>query len=283
MLDLLKTLPQYLLPKRLLSVLMHWIMNIEQRQIKNLLITGISRLYDIDTTDAIKQDRDDFKSFNAFFTRAMKPEARPIEDGKTTIISPADGTVSQMNIIDQHTLLQAKGQNYDLINLLAGNVEQTLTYENGQYCVVYLSPKDYHRVHMPADGTIEAMTYVPGTLFAVNGPAVRQIPRLFTRNERVIVYCRSTSGTPFVVILVGAIFVGSMETVWHGKITPPYGNELQHWVYEQPIALNKGDELGRFNMGSTVVMLFPPASMDFEQDTGEEASIRMGEKLANWR
>ena len=274
---LFKVLPQYLVPQHLLSELVHWLANRETPWLKNLMIKGFVRLYDIDLDEAAEPDPTAYPSFNAFFTRALKPGARPITDAE--LVSPADGVVSRAGRIDGHTLVQAKCHDYTLEALLGGDISYARQFENGAQAVIYLSPRDYHRVHMPTDGRLVSMTYVPGDLFAVNPATVAHVDQLFARNERLILRFETDRG-PLALIMVGAIFVGSMETVWAGRITPPYGPALKHWDYEkEDLRFARGEEIGRFNMGSTVIILTPDNALARLADLPTPATIRMGEPL----
>ncbi|MGE4503082.1 MAG: archaetidylserine decarboxylase [Thiomicrospira sp.] len=278
-LDYIKVVPQYLLPTHMLSNAMHWFMHIQQPWIKDNTIKLLTRLYKIDLEEAASQDLSHYRHFNDFFTRALKPEARPIAEGETTWVSPADGIVSQSCKIEQHRLIQAKCHDYTTHALVGGDIHYAERFKNGQAAVIYLSPKDYHRVHMPIAGKLLSMTYVPGDLFAVNPATVRLVPGLFARNERLVMRFESEQGD-FCLIMVGAIFVGSMETVFEGKITPPYGSILQHWDYsEQPPVFDKGEEIGRFNMGSTVILLTAQDTFPALAELEHGRSLKMGEAL----
>jgi len=223
--DLLKVVPQYLIPKHLLSQAMHWFMQVETSWIKNTSIKLLTKLYKINISEADNEDLESYPHFNAFFTRALKAEARPIDDDPQNWCSPVDGVISQSHPINGNQLIQAKCHDYTLEALLGGDICYAQNFVNGDAAVIYLSPKDYHRIHMPTDGQLLSMTYVPGDLFAVNPATVRSIPGLFARNERLIIRFSNDHGD-FCLIMVGAIFVGSMETVWEGKITrnmaPPF-------------------------------------------------------------
>ncbi|MDR9498624.1 MAG: archaetidylserine decarboxylase [Hydrogenovibrio sp.] len=277
--DLIKVLPQYLIPKHWLSQGMHAFMRIRVRWVKLATMKLMVRLYHIDLSEAEETVLDNYPHFNALFTRALKPEARPVDSTPDSWCSPVDGVVSQSARIQGDTLIQAKCHDYHLPALLGGDIHYAQQFENGDYAVIYLAPRDYHRIHMPKAGRLVSMTYVPGDLFAVNPATVRQIEGLFARNERVI--CRfETPDGPFCMIWVGAIFVGSMETVWQGKVTPPYGTMIEHWDYrDQSLNFEKGEELGRFNMGSTVILLSPEGQCP---DLGKQTSdrrVKMGERL----
>lgn len=278
-LNLLKVGPQYLLPQHLLSSGIHRLANCETQWVKNLLIKGFLALYDVNLDEALEPDPTAYRSFNDFFTRALKPETRPIHGDGHNLVSPADGVISQSQKIQDSVLIQAKCHDYTLEALLGGDISYAEQFRNGNAAVIYLSPRDYHRVHMPCDGTLVSMTYVPGDLFAVNPATVETVPGLFARNERLILRFETAEG-PVCLIMVGAIFVGSMQTVWAGKITPPYRPTLQHWDYRaENLAFRQGDEIGRFNMGSTVIVLTPDGQHDGMSALPTPASIKMGEPL----
>ena len=205
--------------------------------------------------DALQPDIDKFEDFNHFFTRELKPEAREDKTSDNELCCPVDGVISQLGDIEERHLFQAKGHFFQLDELLAGDETLTDTFRNGTYATIYLSPKDYHRIHMPITGQLKEMIHVPGRLFGVNKASVKTIPHLFSRNERVISLFDTEAG-PMALIQVGAIFVSSIETTWHGVVTPPRSERVQRWEYQDQEAINKADEMGRFNMGSTVVLLF---------------------------
>lgn len=276
----LKVWPQYVLPQHLLSKAMHWFMYIRVGWIKNTTITLMVKAFNIKVSEAISTDYDDYPHFNAFFTRALSPDSRPIDATHNAWCSPVDGVISQSQPIAQNTMIQAKQHPYTLEALLGGDIEYAKTFYNGDSAVIYLSPKDYHRIHLPCDAQLDSMTYVPGDLFAVNPATVEQVEGLFARNERLIIRFHNDQG-PFCLIMVGAIFVGSMETVWQGKITPDYRPVIEHWDYrDQNIHYQKGDEIGRFNMGSTVVLLTPNGKMPELGQIETNHPIQMGQFLA---
>ena len=256
---------------------------------KNLFTRWFANQYKVDMSLAVNEDLTGYENFNQFFTRPLKPEARPICSETSCIASPVDGTVSQAGTINDEAIFQAKGHDYSLTELLGSEKDWVNKFRNGSFATIYLSPKDYHRIHMPFDGELKQMTYVPGKLFSVSPATTREIPRLFARNERVVCFFETTKG-PMAVILVGAMIVGSMETVWHGTITPPHGKQLSHWFYgtgsaedikpKKAVTLTKGDELGRFNMGSTVILLFPESSIHWESIVQAGNSVQMGMKIA---
>lgn len=246
-------------------------------------------------SEAVQQDISAYSCFNEFFTRPLHAGARPISNQNKAIACPVDGYVSQAGKIRAGNIFQAKGRSYSLQELLADDQEWMTRFDNGQFATLYLSPKNYHRIHMPVSGNLQKVTYVPGRLFSVNPATARAIPRLFARNERVITYYETEAG-PMAMILVGAIFVGGMETVWQGVITPPHGKRLQHWQYpslsgnsnqspdsqdNKKLNLQKGDEMGRFNMGSTVILLFPENSIEWQQLL-PGMPIQMGQSIATY-
>jgi len=280
--DLLKVTPQYFIPKHLLSSGMHWFMQVETTWVKNNTIKLLTKIYDINVSEAADENMDNYPHFNAFFTRALKPDARPIDDMPDSWVSPADGLISQSTHIDGNKIIQAKCHNYTIEALVGGDIEYAKKFKNGDAAVIYLSPKDYHRVHIPVDAELISMTYVPGDLFAVNPATVRQVEGLFARNERLVIRFESDKG-PFCLIMVGAIFVGSMETVFQGKITPEYQPTIQHWDYsEENISFAKGDEIGRFNMGSTVVLLTHEGQIPELGKIHPDTPIQMGQHLAKY-
>lgn len=280
--DFFKVVPQYLIPKHLLSEGMHGFMQIETRWVKNSTIKLLTKIYGINVSEALLEDIEDYPHFNAFFTRALKPEARPIDSDPNAWASPVDGVISQSVKIDGNRLVQAKKHDYTVEALVGGDIEYAKKFTNGDAAVIYLSPKDYHRIHTPTDGKLVSMTYVPGDLFSVSPATVRCVDGLFARNERLVVRFENEHG-PFCIVFVGAIFVGSMETVWEGKITPDYEPTLKHWDYsQQDLRYQKGDEIGRFNMGSTVVLLTPESVMPGLGQIKPNTPINMGEKIASY-
>lgn len=282
LMDFIKVAPQYVIPKHFLSDAMHSFMQIETPWVKNNVIKMLTKIYGIDISEAADENIENYPHFNAFFTRALKPEARPIDSTPNSWCSPADGLISQSTHIEKNHIIQAKAHPYTVEALLGGDIEYAKKFNNGDAAVIYLSPKDYHRIHMPVDAKLISMTYVPGDLFAVNPATVRQIPGLFARNERLVIRFENDQG-PFCLIMVGAIFVGSMETVWEGKITPEYEPTIEHWDYaEQEIHFAKGDEIGRFNMGSTVVLVTPENQLPQLGKIHANTPIKMGEHLAKY-
>jgi phosphatidylserine decarboxylase len=270
---------QYLLPQRGLSRLVHALVRIRRPWLKNALIRSFCAIYRVDLSEAVHSSPDDFESFNDFFTRPLQPDARPVCSEPGCIASPADGVVSQIGFLHGPTLLQAKGKHFDLVALLGGDGAIAKRFESGSFVTLYLSPRDYHRIHLPLDADLTAMSHVPGALFSVNAATVEVVPNLFARNERVICHFESEAG-PMAVILVGALFVSSIETVWHGIVTPPSAATVRHWGYtEQAIRFKRGDEIGRFNMGSTVIVLFGKDRARWDSRHVPGSRVRMGESL----
>jgi phosphatidylserine decarboxylase len=278
--DRLLTLPQYLIPQHFLSVAMHALTRSEVAWFKNAFIKFICWKFKVNLDEAASQQLSDYPSFNAFFTRQLKSGVHQI-DSEHTVVSPVDGAISQIGAISQGYVVQAKGRSYSVNELLGNDESLAAQFAGGQFATIYLSPRDYHRIHMPLAGKLKAMRYIPGKLFSVNPRTARTVPRLFARNERVVTVYETEFG-PIVLVLVGAIFVGSMETVWAGQITPPYGKMIQNWEYDDSSALEfeKGQEMGRFNMGSTVVMLLPPNGPRWLASLSPEQAIRLGQAMA---
>jgi len=267
------TFLQYLLPQHLLSKLMFRFARIENVWIKDTFTRWFINKHQVNLAEAERDGISDYAHFNDFFTRALKPQARPISE--SPIISPVDGVVSQAGQIKDSRILQAKGHHFSLSQLLSG--ESIEKIENGYFATIYLSPKDYHRIHMPIDGKLVSMRYVPGNLFSVNHKTVNKVYGVFARNERLVCLFDTIYGR-VACILVGAIFVGSMETSWQGQVTPPYGKVVKVYDYiEKEFELFKGDELGRFNMGSTVIMLLPENATALKLQSGQE--LKMGQSV----
>jgi phosphatidylserine decarboxylase len=264
---------QYLLPHHPLSAMMFGMTRVRWRPFKSLLIRGFIRRFRVDMTEALESDPALYASFNDFFTRALRPGTRPIAGGKNAVVSPADGALSQLGTIGDGRIFQAKGHAYSLLELLGGHAHWAERLDGGAFATIYLSPRDYHRVHMPLAGELREMIHVPGRLFSVNPVTTSLVPRLFARNERVLCLFEGEAG-PMAVILVGAIFVGGMDTVWAGQVTPTGGrNPSDSYDKESAPRLAKGEEMGCFNMGSTVILLFPPGAIRWD------GSIRPGDRL----
>ncbi len=275
----LTTLPQYILPHHGLSRLMSKLTHCRNPLFKNLFIKLIVQLYGVNMAEAKSQNLDDYASFNDFFTRELKAGVRPIDSAKNSIVSPADGKVSQAGKIHADRLIQAKGMDFSAIDLLGGQPETARPYQDGQFATIYLSPKDYHRLHMPLSGTLKEMIHIPGRLFSVNETTANSVPGLFARNERVVCLFDTEAGE-MALVLVGAIFVSSVETVWHGVVTPPTATAVQRWQYkDEKISLKKGEEMGRFNMGSTIIVLFEKDKIQWEKDFVAGKNVQLGEKI----
>jgi phosphatidylserine decarboxylase len=276
--DRSKVLPQYLLPKRALTVFAGWVAGARAGILTTRLIAWFVGKYGVDMAEAANPDIASYASFNDFFTRALKPGARPLAQAE--LICPVDGAISQFGTIERDQIFQAKGHSYSTTALVGGDAELAAQFQDGHFATLYLSPRDYHRIHMPCDGVLKRMIYVPGDLFSVNPVTARGVPELFARNERVVCVFESARG-PWVLVLVGATIVGSMATVWHGLVNPPRG-PVREWRYgDQQINLKQGDEMGRFLLGSTVVNLFPKGPIAFNPAWAEARPIRLGEKMAD--
>ncbi len=270
---------QYMLPQHGISRIVGKFASCRWPMFKTPLIRWFARHYQVDMQEALNPKLKDYDSFNAFFTRALRPGARPIAAALDHVACPADGVVSQFGAIEKGRMLQAKGLTYDVCELLANPALGQL-FQHGQFATVYLSPKDYHRVHMPLDGRLTDMLYVPGWLFSVNQVTAAHVPRLFARNERVVAVFDTPYGK-MALVLVGAMIVASVETVWAGQVAPRSGR-LQHTGYadSEMIGLHKGDEMGRFRLGSTVVMLLANSALQWQDHMAAGADIRMGQTLA---
>jgi phosphatidylserine decarboxylase len=269
---------QYLLPHRALSRVVYWATRWRARWWKNMLIRKIVKSYAVDMSEAAEPDCTAYPSFNAFFTRALKPGVRLIDPDARAVAMPADGCISQLGPIREGRIFQAKGRDYSAAELL-GDAERAALYRDGRFATIYLSPRDYHRMHMPLSGTLVETVHVPGRLFSVAPFAVQAVPRLFARNERLVCHFDSEHG-PFAVVLVGAMLVSSVETVWRGLEIPPYSNVMITRNYQgSGIQLERDIELGRFNMGSTVIVLFPAASVTLEPSLQAAQPVRLGQRL----
>jgi phosphatidylserine decarboxylase len=275
----LKVFPQYLIPKQAITALAGKLASAKTGKLTTAVIKWFVKRYQVNMAEAAEPNIEAYESFNEFFTRPLKKGARRIT--KADFISPVDGAISQFGNIEADQIFQAKGHHYSTLAMLAGNKELATHFQDGQFATLYLSPKDYHRIHMPCDGNLKSMTYVPGDLFSVNPTTAQGVPGLFARNERVICEFDSARGM-FVLILVGATIVGSMATVWHGIINPPRVGRITTWTYDKhSINLKQGEEMGRFLLGSTVVMLFPKNTLTFNSAWKAAKSIQLGEKMAN--
>ncbi len=251
----LLALPFYILPHHAISRLMFICARIRQPQIKNFIIRNYTRLNPVKMHEAIEEDMFAYEHLNAFFTRALKPECRPLDHDEQNWVCPVDGSVSQAQAIEDGKVFQAKGHRYDLLSLLGGDTDMEQYFHNGVFATIYLSPRDYHRIHMPVTGKLLKMIYIPGRLFSVANFTVNTIPGLFARNERCVCFFETADG-PMVMILVGAINVSAMQTVWHDGIISARNNRITHFDYsKEDIRLQRGEEMGRFNLGSTVIVL----------------------------
>ncbi len=283
LLDRLFALLLYLLPHHLLSQVMYWLTRIEWTPLKDLLIAGAIRLYKIDMHLAVEQDPKRYPSFNAFFTRALRSDARPLDEQENAILSPVDGAISQIGHIQDGRIFQAKGQSYTLSELLGADEEWCKQFDEGHFATIYLSPRDYHRIHMPLAGKLQKMLHIPGRLFSVSPSTTRVVPRLFSRNERLVNLFVTDKG-PMAVIMVGAIFVASMDTVWAGTVAPT-SRRINQWHYgpinpTASVALDRGEEMGRFNMGSTVVLLFAKDTIEWSDELTADCKVEMGQQIA---
>lgn len=266
---------QYFLPKRALTVFGGWVATRQWGAATTRLIAWFVKKYQVNMGEAANPDLRSYPSFNAFFTRALRSGARPL--ARADWVSPVDGAISQFGPIKKDQIFQAKGHHYSSAALLGGDPVAAQDFIDGHFATVYLSPRDYHRIHMPCAGQLRRMTYVPGDLFSVNPITARGVPGLFARNERVVCLFDTAHG-PFALVLVGATIVGSMATVWHGTVNPPRLPSICHWDYEAgQVTLAQGDEMGRFLLGSTVVMLWPRDTLQFNPSWQASGPVKMGE------
>ena len=279
--DRLAVLPQYLLPKRALTALAG---ALARRPLGAFTRGSIARFvdrYGVDMGEAAEPDLARYATFNDFFTRALKPGARPL--AAADLLCPVDGAISQFGHIEGDQVFQAKGHGYSTTALVGGDAALAARFADGEFATLYLSPRDYHRIHMPCFGRLQRMIHVPGDLFSVNPTTARGVPGLFARNERVVCVFEGRRG-PFVLVLVGATIVGSMATVWHGVVNPPRPGKVREWRYgDMGVDLPGGEEMGRFLLGSTVVLLFPKDTVQFNPDWAPARAVRMGEAMGAWR
>lgn len=284
LLDKIKITLQYLMPKHAISRLVGKFAAAEAGWLTTKAIEAFIKAYNINMAEAKLKNATDFSTFNDFFTRELEDGARPIDDNPHTLCYPVDGAISQQGDIVDGQLIQAKGFNYSLTSLLGGDSKTSAPFEGGKFSCIYLAPTDYHRIHMPMAATLREMIYVPGELFSVNPLTARSVPDLFARNERVVAVFDSEHG-PFTMTLVGATIVASIETTWAGTVTPPAGKDVFRWQYpaEGPTAVkfNKGDEMGRFKLGSTVITTFAPGMVEFNPSAGPETVTRLGQHYAD--
>ncbi len=277
--DRLAVLPQYLIPKQALTVLAGKFANAKLGGLTTSVIRRFVARYKVNMLEAANPDIASYASFNEFFTRPLREGVRPLADAE--FVCPVDGAISQFGAITQGDIFQAKGHSYTATALVGGDAELAAQFVDGSFATLYLSPRDYHRIHMPCAGRLRRMVYVPGALFSVNPKTVRGVPGLFARNERVVCVFDGEFGT-FVMTLVGATIVGSMSTAWHGVVNPPRSRTVREWRYDdKKITLNKGEEMGRFLLGSTVVMLFPHNTLRFNPAWSPARAISLGEAMGS--
>lgn len=273
---------QYPLPHHLLSRIVNAATRTTYAPFKDLLIRRFMHRFGVDLREAAEPDPGAYASFNGFFTRALREDARPLAPGDDAIASPVDGIVYQAGDIRNGRMLQAKGRDFSLVELLGGLPGMAAPFFHGHFCSMYLAPADYHRVHAPLDATLRRMLHVPGRLFSVNPATVQRVPRIFARNERVACVFDTQAG-PMGVVLVGALFVGGIETVWAGEVTPPMGRRVGHRAYGGDAgpapSFARGAEIGRFNMGSTVILLFGRDRVAWDARLGPRMRVRMGEAI----
>lgn len=271
---------QHLVPQHLLSRMTGWLAEVRYPiWLKNRVIRQFISHFEVNKAEAAEPDPEAYPNFNEFFTRPLAEGVRPIDD--SDIVCPADGAISQLGAIDEGRIFQAKGQWFSTRELLGGDEQRAKQFEDGEFATIYLSPRDYHRVHMPIGGRLLATSYIPGKLFSVNGVTAENVERLFARNERLVCYFDTAAG-PMALVLVGAMVVAGIETVWSGQVAPPLKEPLVT-DYQQPpaaVELAKGEEMGRFKLGSTVILLFPKGSIDWDERYVAGTATRLGEPLA---
>jgi phosphatidylserine decarboxylase len=278
--DRLKVLLQYMLPKQFLTVFAGRVAGARGGSMTTRLIRWFVGKYGVDMEEAGNPDIASYGSFNEFFVRSLKPGLRPL--AAADFVCPVDGVISQFGAIDDHHILQAKGHRFTTTELVGGDAVLAGEFRHGSFANLYLSPRDYHRLHMPCDGRLLRMIYVPGALFSVNPVTARGVPNLFARNERVVCVFESPEHGLFVMVLVGATIVGSMATVWHGVVNPKRTGKVSEWSYvDQDIRLAKGEEMGRFLLGSTIVMLFRQGAIAFDESWAPERPVRLGERMGD--
>jgi phosphatidylserine decarboxylase len=270
---------QYFTPQKLLSRSAGWLADCHVPAVREPITRWFVTHFGVNLTEAQIEDIGQFKSFNDFFTRALKPDARPIDAAPEALVSPVDGTISQLGRIDHDQIFQAKGHAYSVSDLLGGDPARARPFIGGDFATIYLSPKDYHRIHMPITGTLKEMVHVPGKLFSVNPATADRVPRLFARNERVVCIFETNIG-PMALVLVGAMIVASIETVWAGLVAPVRRSvQVTRYTDTPPITIEKGAEMGRFKLGSTVVMCFPEGASRFEPGLDAQSPVRMGARF----
>lgn len=283
-LDKFKTFLQYPLPHHALSRVVHRLTRIQRPAfLKTLAIYLFIKIFKVDMSEAECGRARGYVTFNAFFTRSLRQGVRPVAPGDAVITSPVDGTVSQRGAIQKGHIIQAKGRIYSVLELLGGDTQRAQAFENGRFVTIYLAPRDYHRIHMPLTGNLREMVHIPGRLFSVNPATTRAVPRLFARNERIASIFDTAAGF-MAVVKVGALFVSSIETVWAGEVTPPAGKRIRVWRHgktgaQGEVELEKGAEMARFNMGSTVILLFPARRMGWDAALRPDTTVRMGQSI----
>jgi phosphatidylserine decarboxylase len=276
--DRLAVMPQYLLPKRLITQFAGKVANLRGGALTQAIIRRFVAKYGVNMAEAADPCIESYPTFNEFFTRPLRDGLRPIADAD--FVCPVDAAISQFGPIEHDQIFQAKGHSYSTRALVGGDQQLAHQFDHGHFATLYLAPKDYHRIHMPCEGRLTRMIYIPGDLFSVNPLTARHVPSLFARNERVVCVFETVHG-PFVNVLVGATIVGSVATVWHGIVNPPRTRDIREWRYDdKDIVLGKGAEMGRFLLGSTVVMLFPKNVVTFNSDWAPSKSVRLGEAMA---
>ncbi|MDX2164192.1 MAG: archaetidylserine decarboxylase [Gammaproteobacteria bacterium] len=275
MIDRLKTLPQYGLPQRAVTRAFGWLAKLRRPAfIKNVCIRLFIKKYRVDMSEALVSTPESYVDFNAFFTRVLRPELRPLGNN---IISPVDGEISEIGKIHDRKIFQAKNHHYSLLSLLGNDSTLAAAFENGDYATLYLSPKDYHRIHMPISGQLKSMTHIPGKLFSVNQRTARNVPDLFARNERVVCIFETEKGK-VAMILVGAMIVASIVTQWAGLVTPPRTRQVRRWTYDD-VFIQKGEEMGYFQLGSTVIVLFQSNQIQWESHLKNGDGLKMGQMI----
>jgi phosphatidylserine decarboxylase len=275
--DFIFILLQYLTPKQAFTQAMGYLAKAKWGRITTLLIRWFIKRYHVNMDEALEPNIERYLTGNDFFVRALKPGVRPL--ALADFVCPVDGSISQLGAIEHNQLFQAKGHTFSTVDLLGGDQSLAAQFQNGQFATLYLSPKDYHRIHMPCDGRLVRMIYIPGTLFSVNPITARNVPNLFARNERVVCVFESVHG-PFAMVLVGATIVGSMATVWHGTVNPPRTKTVREWDYSlEFIQLKQGEEMGRFMLGSTVILLYPAKALIFNPVWQAQRCVKLGEMM----
>lgn len=280
--NMLKITAQYLLPKHAVSRLVGRLAAAQAGALTTWLIKVFMKRFGISLAEAERERPEDYQTFNDFFTRTLKPGVRPVVTEPDAVALPVDGCISQLGDIRHGRIIQAKGHDFSARELLGGDDDLAAQFQNGKFATIYLSPKDYHRIHMPLDGEVRNMVYIPGDLFSVNPLTAANVPNLFARNERVACVFKTPFG-PMAMVLVGATIVASIETVWAGTVTPPAGKMIKRWDFHgsDPIILKKGEEMGLFKLGSTVVCLFPPQMIEFIESLQPGTPTKMGELFAH--